>query len=115
MFQDGTYQIADQELTRKFDPEQVVEIEKFNPDKIVTAIYLDNDKQQFNIKRFKIETTTLNNRFTFIKEGEGNYLEAVTTHPEPIVIDQIGPWHTGTYPEGQDPWICRGHGLESCR
>jgi topoisomerase-4 subunit A len=90
MFQDGTYQIADQELTRKYDPEQVVEIEKFNPDKIVTAIYLDNDKQQFNIKRFKIETTTLNNRFTFIKEGEGNYLEAVTTHPEPIVIIKSG-------------------------
>ncbi|MBO9566243.1 MAG: DNA gyrase/topoisomerase IV subunit A [Niastella sp.] len=90
MYHDGTYQIADQELTRKFDPEQVVEIEKFDPEKTVTAIYLDNDKQQFNVKRFKIETTTLNNKFAFIKEGEGNYLEAVTTHPEPIVMIKSG-------------------------
>ncbi|WP_276486014.1 DNA gyrase/topoisomerase IV subunit A [Paraflavitalea pollutisoli] len=90
MYKDGTYQIADQELTRKFDPDQVIEIEKFNPDKIVTAIYLDNDKQQFNIKRFKIETTTLNNKFMFIKEGDGNFLEAVTTHPEPIVLIKSG-------------------------
>lgn len=90
MYHDGTYEITDQELTKKFDVEQVVEIEKFDPEKIVTAIYLDNDKQQFNIKRFKIETTTLNNRFVFIKEGEGNYLEAVTTHPEPIVTIKSG-------------------------
>jgi topoisomerase IV subunit A len=85
MYHDGTYQITDQELTQKLDPEQVVDIEKFDPEKIVTAIYLDNDKQQFNVKRFKIETTTLRNKFSFIKEGEGNYLEAVTTHPEPVV------------------------------
>lgn len=90
LYHDGTYQITDQELTRKFDPEQVVEIEKFDPEKTVTAIYLDNDKQQFNVKRFKIETTTLNNKFVFIKEGEGNYLEAVTTHPEPIVSIKSG-------------------------
>lgn len=90
MYKDGTYQIADQELTRKFDPDQVIEMEKFNPEKIVTAIYLDNDKQQFNIKRFKIETTTLNNKFMFIKEGDGNFLEAVTTHPEPIVLIKSG-------------------------
>jgi topoisomerase IV subunit A len=85
MYHDGTYQITDQELTQKLDPEQVVDLEKFDPEKIVTAIYLDNDKQQFNVKRFKIETTTLRNKFSFIKEGEGNYLEAVTTHPEPVV------------------------------
>ena len=47
-------------------------IEKFDPEKIVTAIYLDNEKMQFNVKRFKIETTTLHNKFFFIKEGEGN-------------------------------------------
>ncbi len=90
MYQNGTYEITDQELTQRFDVEKVVSIEKFNPERIVTAIYLDNDKQQFNVKRFKIETTTLHNAFSFIKEGEGNYLEAVTTHPEPIVQIRAG-------------------------
>jgi topoisomerase-4 subunit A len=85
MYHDGTYMITDQELTQKLDPEQVVDIEKFDPEKIITAIYLDNDKGQFNVKRFKVETTTLRNKFGFIKEGEGNYLEAVTTHPDPVV------------------------------
>jgi topoisomerase-4 subunit A len=89
-YHDGTYMITDQELTQRFDPENVIRIEKFNPEKTVTAIYLDNDKQQFNVKRFRIETTTLHNKFTLIKEGEGNYLETVTTHPEPIVMIKQG-------------------------
>ena len=85
MYHDGTYEITDQELTQKLDAEKVIDIEKFDPEKIVTAIYLDSDKQQFNVKRFKIETTTLRNKFSFIKEGADNYLEAVTTHPEPVI------------------------------
>lgn len=90
MYHDGSYQITDQELTQRFDPELVVDIEKFDPEKLVTAIYLDNDKQQFNVKRFKIDTTTLRNKFSFIKEGEGNRLELVTTHPEPVVMIKAG-------------------------
>ncbi|WP_127124475.1 DNA gyrase/topoisomerase IV subunit A [Pseudoflavitalea rhizosphaerae] len=89
-YHDGTYMITDQEVTQRFDPENVIRIEKFNPEKTVTAIYLDYDKQQFNVKRFRIETTTLFNKFTMIKEGPDNYLEAVSTHPEPIVLIRQG-------------------------
>ena len=42
------------------------------------------------IKRFLVETTTLKSRFSFIKEGKGNYLEAVTTDPEPLLAVQQG-------------------------
>jgi topoisomerase-4 subunit A len=65
-------------------------IEKFKPQAIMTAVYFDNDKKQFNVKRFKIETLTLNTKFQFIKEGEGNYLEWVTTNASPIVKIKTG-------------------------
>ena len=87
---DGYYEVTDTEQTQRFDPEKVIFIEKFNPEKIITAVYLDNDKLQYNIKRFKIETTTLKSPFSFIKEGPGNYLAAVTTHIEPILVVQSG-------------------------
>jgi topoisomerase-4 subunit A len=90
MFRDGNYEITDQELTQKLDSEKVIFIEKFNPERLVTAVYVDMDKRQFMVKRFKIETTTLKNKFMFIKEGEGNYLEAVTTVDEPILAMQQG-------------------------
>lgn len=90
IYNDGNYEITDQELTQRFDAEKILLIEKFNPEKIITAVYLDNEKLQFNIKRFKIETTTLHNKFFFIKEGDGNRLEAVTTDEEPILHVQSG-------------------------
>ena len=87
---DGNYEIVSQELTQRFDVDNIVLIEKFSPDKIVTAVYLDKEKLQFNIKRFKIETTTLNSKFFFIKEGEGNRLIKATTVEEPILAVQSG-------------------------
>ena len=77
-------------MTQRFDAENIIEIEKFNPDKIITAIYCDQEKLQFNVKRFRIETTTLHNKFLFIKEGEGNYVEAVTTHDAPVAVIKSG-------------------------
>jgi topoisomerase-4 subunit A len=90
IYNDGYYEITDQELTQKLDAEKVLLIEKFNPEKLITAVYADLDKKQFMVKRFKIETTTLRNKFFFIKEGEGNYVEAVTTDEEPVLAVQQG-------------------------
>ncbi|TAF49229.1 MAG: DNA gyrase/topoisomerase IV subunit A, partial [Sphingobacteriia bacterium] len=52
--------------------------------------YLDKEKGQYHVKRFKIETSTLKTPFLFIREGEGNSLEAVTTVAEPILGVQTG-------------------------
>jgi len=90
VYNDGNYEITDQELTQKLDAEKVLLIEKFNPEKLITAVYVDMDKKQYMVKRFKIETTTLKNKFLFIKEGEGNYVEAVTTDAEPVLAVQQG-------------------------
>ncbi len=90
IYNDGNYEITDQELTQRFDPEKVMLIEKFHPEKIITAVYLDNEKLQYNIKRFKIETTTLHSKFFFIKEGKDNRLEMVSTDEEPILTVQSG-------------------------
>jgi len=90
IYSDGNYELADTELTQRFDADKILEIRKFDPEKIITAIYLDNEKLQFNVKRFKIETTTLKSKFMFIKEGESNRLEAVTLAPEPIAVIKSG-------------------------
>jgi topoisomerase-4 subunit A len=90
IYNDGNYEIVDQELTQRFDVEKILLIEKFLPEKVITAVYLDNEKLQYNIKRFKIETSTLHSKFFFIKEGKDNRLEAVTTDENPILKVQTG-------------------------
>jgi topoisomerase-4 subunit A len=90
VYTDGTYELTGTELTQRFESEKIQLIEKFNPEKIITAVYLDNEKKQYNIKRFKIETSTANIKFSFIKEGDGNRLEAVTTDEKPVLIISTG-------------------------
>lgn len=90
VYTDGTYEITDQELTQRFNPEEVMLVEKFDPEHVITAIYLDNDKGQYNVKRFRIETNRLRERYLFIKEGKGNVLEAVSTEAEPKLIVEQG-------------------------
>ena len=89
-YKDGTYELTDFELTNRYDIDNIVLIEKFHPEKVVTAIYFEAKSRQFNVKRFMIESQTLKSRYTFIKEGEGNYLELVTTRQEPVVTLKIG-------------------------
>jgi topoisomerase-4 subunit A len=83
-YKDGTYELTDLELTQRFETEQVMLIHKFNPEGIVTAVYYDADKQHYNLKRFRIETQTMKNKFLFIKEGSAHKLMLATLQKEPI-------------------------------
>jgi topoisomerase-4 subunit A len=85
IYKDGNYEITGQEITQRFDIDTIELIEKYNQESIITAVYLDTEKSQYNVKRFKIETNTLNSKFLFIKEGKDNKVIKATTALEPIL------------------------------
>ena len=89
-YKDGTYEVTGFDITNRYDADNVLLIDKFHPEKVVTAVYFDAKNKQFNVKRFLIESQTLKSRYTFIKDGEGNYLEMVTLQQEPVVIVRKG-------------------------
>ena len=89
-YNDGNYEIIDQELTQRFEPEKIMLLEKFEAEKIITAVYFDADKMQYNVKRFKIETTTLHSKFYFIKEGKNNALTAVSSNEKAVLNVRTG-------------------------
>ncbi len=90
VYDDGNYELTDTELTQRFEPERILLIEKFDPEKPLTAVYLDAEKEQYNVKRFRIETSSLRTKFFFIKEGKENRIEAVTTDEDPVLILHSG-------------------------
>ncbi|MFC4261564.1 DNA gyrase/topoisomerase IV subunit A [Ferruginibacter yonginensis] len=87
---DGNYEIIDQELTQRFEPEKIILMEKFVPEKVIATVYLDNEKLQYNVKRFKIDTTTLHSKFMFIKEGKNNVVMAVSSNEHPLLLVKTG-------------------------
>ncbi|HSY62619.1 MAG TPA: DNA gyrase/topoisomerase IV subunit A, partial [Cytophaga sp.] len=88
IYKDGNYEVTGFELTNRYDAHQLLSIEKYNPDAIISALYLDAPSKTYYIKRFKLETTTLGKRFTFIPEGKGNHVLYASTDKKPkIKID----------------------------
>lgn len=90
LYKDGSYELTDLELTQRFDAEKIILIEKFDTEKIITAIYADLDKKQYFVKRFRIETSTLHNKFFFIKEDKNIHLETVTAQADPVLYFEKG-------------------------
>ena len=74
--QSGHYRLTGIALTTHFD-EDLISIEKWNPEKPITAIYFDGDKQDFYVKRFLVEDT--DNKTLFISDHEDSYLELAST------------------------------------
>lgn len=81
----GTYKITNYELTNRYEPEKTILVEKFNPKKAISAIYVDGESKHYFVKRFLIETNTIDKEFGFISEGIGSRLEFVTTSDTPEV------------------------------
>ena len=89
-YKDGNYEMIDQELTQRFEMDKILSVLKFDANKIFSAVYLDGDKNQYNVKRFKIETTTLNSKYFFIKEGKNNFLTAISSDELPLLNVKTG-------------------------
>jgi topoisomerase-4 subunit A len=89
-YKDGNYELTDFELSNRYDTEQLMLINKFHPESVVSAVYYDAAGDQYYSKRFLIETQTLKNKFSFIKDGAGNELMAVSLSADPAVIIRSG-------------------------
>jgi topoisomerase IV subunit A len=85
IYKDGSYELTSFELTNRYEAEDIMLIEKYVPEKIISSIYYDGDSKNYFVKRFKIETSTINKKFNFISEAKGSKLTVVSTDKQPQV------------------------------
>ncbi|MCO6495175.1 MAG: DNA gyrase/topoisomerase IV subunit A [Bacteroidetes bacterium] len=85
IFNDGSYELTDNELTNKYDGKEIALIQKFNSQQPINVVHYDPDAKATFVKRFKIETTTLGRKFLFISEGRGAKLLLVSTFDNPEI------------------------------
>jgi topoisomerase-4 subunit A len=81
IYQDGYYRITGYDLSTRFD-EDLVLIEKYHPEMVITAVYWEGEKEQYNVKRFHPEPSV--KPVTFITDHENSRLEFATAHPSPV-------------------------------
>ena len=86
IYKNGSYELTEYDLNNRYAYQDLIYIIKYNPAQIITAIYYEGEKGWSMAKRFQIETTTLNTKFSFITDHKDSKLYYVTTHPEPEVL-----------------------------
>ncbi|MFS4416896.1 DNA gyrase/topoisomerase IV subunit A [Maribacter sp. 2307ULW6-5] len=81
-------------LTAHFDQDMIV-LEKWVPEKPISAVYWEGEKERFYVKRFLVENE--NKEELFITEHPKSYLELVSTDWRPVM--EV----TFPKPRGKDP------------
>ena len=83
LYRSGEYRLTNFDLSNHFD-EDMIHIEKWHPDRPLSAVYYDGEKELHFVKRFLCEVTS-DKRTLFISESEGSYLDVVSTAYRPNV------------------------------
>ena len=76
LYKDGEYQLYNYDLSNHFEP-NILAIEKFNKNKILSAVYFDADQQFYYVKRFEIEEIE-GKLIRFIGDNPDNKLVSIT-------------------------------------
>jgi topoisomerase-4 subunit A len=85
LYKDASYEVIDLDLTKKFDVNNILEIGKSEEDTVINVIYHEGEKGWTMVKRFKIETTTQDQKFPFLPDSQGTKLYIATMDKKPVV------------------------------
>ena len=81
---DGSYMIVTIDLNQRFKLNDISILEKFNIKSVVSCMYYDTISKNNYIKRFNIETSTLDKEFYFLDDDNPTKLLLVTIKPSSI-------------------------------
>ncbi len=85
VYKDGSYEQTTFDLANHYDLPQIALLRKFDPETVISTIHFDPEKKEHFVKRFRVETTSVGRRFTFISEEKGAKALVVTAQAEPLV------------------------------
>ncbi|QIP14502.1 DNA gyrase/topoisomerase IV subunit A [Spirosoma aureum] len=91
VYKDGQYELTSFDLTNRYEPNEVAVLMKFDPETVLSAIYYEINQKAWYVKRFKVETTSLDKKFSFIGDTKGSKNLAVTADrfPRIEIVHQV--------------------------
>jgi len=90
LYKTGEYRLSSFDLSSHFD-EDMIHIEKWHPERAISTLYYDGEKEMHYVKRFLCEITS-DKKVSFISESEGSYMDVVSTAYKPkarIVFNKL--------------------------
>ncbi len=83
VYKTGEYRLSNFDLANHFDEDMIL-IEKWHPNRPISAVYYDSEKDMHFVKRFLCEVTS-DKKVSFISEGEGSYMDVASTAYRPNI------------------------------
>ncbi len=85
LYKDGSYELTTFELTNRYEPKDILLLEKYEPETVISAIHFDAEAKNYYVKRFHVETQTQNKKFIYINEAAESKLLLASTLKHPLV------------------------------
>lgn len=85
LYKNGTYEVSELDFNKKFDAANILDIGKLKEDTVVSCIYWEGEKEWTMVKRFMIETKSLNTPISFISDSKGSKLFYATIDEKPLL------------------------------
>lgn len=80
LYADGSYEMRTYDLNNRWEGRgKILEMTKIEFETVVSAIHQDGESGRVYVKRFHLETSTIDQKFNFIGESEGSKLWFATT------------------------------------
>jgi len=83
LYKNGNYEVTELDFNKKFEASSLIDIGKLSDDTVVSCIYWEGSKGWTMVKRFMIETKSLNTPITFISDSDGSKLYYASLSEEP--------------------------------
>lgn len=83
LYKSGEYRLSGFDLANHFD-EDMIHIEKWHPDRPISVVYYDAEKDLHFVKRFLCEVT-MDKKVLFISESEGSSMDFASTAYRPKI------------------------------
>jgi topoisomerase-4 subunit A len=68
LYNDGSYEVTDMDVQQRFEVKEILHLCKFSTDLVINAIHFDGHKGWTMVKRFRVETNKLKERFSFLTD-----------------------------------------------
>ncbi|MDX1939085.1 MAG: DNA gyrase/topoisomerase IV subunit A [Saprospiraceae bacterium] len=86
LYKDGNFEVLEPDALKRFDVNELLSIEKYNPETIINAVHYEGNKGWTMIKRFKVEaSSSLGQRYSYLSEHKDSKLLFASTKTEPRV------------------------------
>ena len=85
VFNDGHYELNELDLNKKYEMNSIMNISIFRENDVISAVYFEGEKGWTMVKRFMIETSTLDTKFKFITDAVTSKLYFASPNPSPVI------------------------------